>query len=51
MKTEIFSVVIMFFLMQGIADFGELEKTETKIAQWSFGISIGFFVIGILTFV
>jgi len=47
----IFSIVIMFFLAQGIADFGELEKIETKIARWSFIISIVFFIIGIFSFV
>ncbi len=45
------SVVTMFFLTQAIADFGELEKNETRIARWSFILTLGFFVLGIFSFV
>ncbi len=38
--TIIFSIVIMFFLTQEIADFGKLEENETKIARWSFIVSL-----------
>lgn len=45
------SLITMFFTTQIVADFGELERNETKIAQWSFFICLGFFVLGVFSFV
>ncbi|MFN2393643.1 MAG: hypothetical protein ABR566_16970, partial [Pyrinomonadaceae bacterium] len=44
------ALVTMAILAQGVADLGELDELENRIGRWSFLITIGFFVIGIISF-
>ena len=41
----------MFLIAGGIGEFGELQEREYKINRWIFIFTIGFFIVGIISFV
>lgn len=47
----VLSLVLMFLIAGGIGEFGELREREYKINRWIFIFTIGFFVVGIISFV
>lgn len=47
----VLSLVLMFLIAGGIGEFGELQEREYKINRWIFIFTIGFFVVGIISFV
>ncbi len=49
--TIISSLITMAMLTQGIADLGNLWQEEEKIGRWSFLITIGSFLIGVICFI
>lgn len=47
----ILSLVLMFFVTDGIGELEELHEQETKTNRWIFISAIVFFMIGMLSFV
>lgn len=49
--TIISSLITMAIFIQGIADLGNLWQDEEKVGRWSFIITAGSFLVGIICFV